>query len=103
MKNQLRRLKDKGYENIAILTRNQEASKTLKQQFSQTENIHYINSDSEGYEGGIVIFPVVLSKGLEFDAVIIFDAEQYKVGTDTFDQKLLYVACTRALHELIIL
>ena len=41
MKNQLRRFKDKGYENIAILTRNQEVGRTLKQQFSQTENIHY--------------------------------------------------------------
>ena len=96
-------LRSKEYENIVILTRFREAGRILNQQFGQTENFHYINSDSECYEGGIVILPVVLSRGLEFDAVIILDAEQYKVDTDAIEQKLLFVACTRALHELIIL
>ena len=46
----------------------------------------------------IIILPLVYSKGLEFDAVIACD---FMVGEkdDSFASKL-YLACTRALHEL---
>ncbi|MGD9474890.1 MAG: ATP-binding domain-containing protein, partial [Eubacteriaceae bacterium] len=42
---------------------------------------------------------VYLSKGLEFDAVLVCDAnaENY---CDSEDKSLLYTACTRALHRL---
>lgn len=42
--------------------------------------------------------PVYLSKGLEFDAVLIPDADETAYGSA--DAKLLYVGCTRALHRL---
>lgn len=42
-----------------------------------------------------------LAKGLEFDAVIINDAnENIYPSNSSLDMKLLYVAITRALHEL---
>ena len=42
-----------------------------------------------------------LSKGLEFDAVIINNAsEEIYSSNSSLDMKLLYVALTRALHEL---
>ena len=45
-----------------------------------------------------------LSKGLEFDAVIINDAsEEIYSSNNDLDMKLLYVAITRALHELTII
>ncbi|MNW54608.1 Helicase IV [compost metagenome] len=44
------------------------------------------------------MLPVYLSKGLEFDAVIVTDVDQEHYGPK--DAKLLYVGCTRALHEL---
>ena len=40
-----------------------------------------------------------MSKGLEFDAVIICDADS-QTYHDKEDKNLLYVACTRALHRL---
>ena len=41
------------------------------------------------------------AKGLEFDAVIINDAsENIYASSINLDMKLLYVAITRALHEL---
>jgi DNA helicase-2/ATP-dependent DNA helicase PcrA len=46
----------------------------------------------------MVLVPSYLSKGLEFDAVIIAGGENY---TDSeIDIKLLYVAMTRALHKM---
>ncbi|MBW7457119.1 ATP-binding domain-containing protein, partial [Paenibacillus sepulcri] len=44
------------------------------------------------------IVPAYLAKGLEFDSVLIADADAASFGDN--DAKLLYVACTRALHKL---
>ncbi|GFN31783.1 HelD family protein [Paenibacillus xylaniclasticus] len=60
-----------------------------------------VQSKEPAYQGGLTVVPVYLSKGLEFDAVILSNA-----GTDAYgelDAKLLYVGCTRALHKLILL
>jgi len=60
-----------------------------------------VQSKQPAYKGGLTVVPVYLSKGLEFDAVIISDA-----GADAYgelDAKLLYVGCTRALHKLTLL
>ncbi len=48
---------------------------------------------------GIFTMPVYLSKGLEFDAVIVCDASCGNY-CDEDDKRLLYVECTRALHRL---
>ncbi len=48
---------------------------------------------------GCFILPSYMTKGLEFDAVLLCD-----VNADNFydenDRKLLYIECTRALHRL---
>ena len=46
----------------------------------------------------IMIIPSYLAKGLEFDAVIVSDANQNNY--QDYEQKLLYVVLTRALHKL---
>ncbi|WP_334306013.1 ATP-binding domain-containing protein [Anaerocolumna sp. AGMB13025] len=40
-----------------------------------------------------------MSKGLEFDAVLICDADSTNYHSED-DKKLLYIASTRALHRL---
>ncbi|MBJ3791852.1 ATP-binding domain-containing protein, partial [Bacillus sp. OA1] len=40
-----------------------------------------------------------LAKGIEFDAVIIYDASK-DVYNDESVRRLFYTACTRAMHEL---
>ncbi len=58
--------------------------------------------DDEGVLGNApVILPIYLAKGLEFDAVIIPDADTESYHRET-DRKILYTACTRALHRLIL-
>ena len=54
-------------------------------------DIQIIRNGSAAELQGVFIIPVYMSKGLEFDAVLICDAD---------NQNLLYVACTRALHRL---
>ena len=47
--------------------------------------------------------PVYLSKGLEFDAVILTEADGDRYPDRELDAKLLYVALTRAMHELYVI
>lgn len=54
------------------------------------------------YAGGISVLPVYMAKGLEFDAVILIDVDPVNYEQNDHDAKLLYVGCTRALHELVV-
>ena len=64
-----------------------------------------MESDPEkvNFGKGILVLPVEYTKGLEFDAVLIWNPTREDYPTDDGDAKLLYVAATRALHELHIL
>ena len=46
----------------------------------------------------MIIIPAYLSKGLEFDAVIVYNNRENSYRKN--ERNLLYVACTRAQHEL---
>ena len=48
---------------------------------------------------GVFIIPAYLSQGLEFDAVLVCDADNRNYH-DEDDKNLLYVSCTGALHRL---
>ncbi len=50
----------------------------------------------------LFVLDVRMAKGLEFDAVLLLNASAKAYCTER-EKKLLYVACTRALHELHIL
>ncbi len=60
-----------------------------------------ITGAADDYSGGLCILPVHLSKGLEFDGVLLPDvsADLYQPQRRV-DMHLLYVAMTRALHRL---
>lgn len=51
------------------------------------------------FQAGIIIVPVFLAKGLEFDAVILPDVSDESY-CEEYQRRLLYVACSRALHNL---
>ncbi|MFD1989194.1 HelD family protein [Paenibacillus nicotianae] len=94
-------LQTKDYRTTAILTRTlHEAIELHQQLIEQGIEIHLIDGGKAAYQGGHSILPVYLSKGLEFDAVIVSDVDTDHYHNDAWDAKLLYVGCTRALHEL---
>ncbi|AZB42705.1 DNA helicase UvrD [Bacillus sp. FJAT-42376] len=66
-------------------------------------DVHLVYEGQEGYQGGVSIIPVYLTKGLEFDAVLIVDADAENYQRTASDAKLLYVGCTRALHSLTVI
>lgn len=63
-------------------------------------DIKMFSEDNTDFEQGVTVLSVEYSKGLEFDAVIIADASSKRFPKDDNYAKLLYVAATRALHEL---
>ncbi len=62
-----------------------------------------IEEGQSEYRGGLSVIPVHLSKGLEFDAVLLADADATRYPATPLNAKLLYVGCTRALHRLCVL
>ena len=88
---------------IAIVCRDQEtAAKTAKE---LAEYVDVMESDLEVAEfgNGIMVLPVEYTKGLEFDAVLILNPTREDYPVDDGHAKLLYVAATRALHELCVI
>jgi DNA helicase-2/ATP-dependent DNA helicase PcrA len=62
-------------------------------------DIQHITKETRSYNGNCFVIPSYFAKGLEFDGVIIFDISQYHHEGEL---NLLYTACTRALHSLLI-
>lgn len=100
---QIRELLEKEYQTIAIICKdNEETNKLYKQIHKLGLQVSIITETNEEYNGGICIIPSYLSKGLEFDAVILYNANKENYSENSIDSKLLYVAITRAMHELYI-
>lgn len=59
-----------------------------------------LDGQTTEFTGETVLTTVQYAKGLEFDAVIIPFKESY---VSTYEQGLLYIACTRAMHHLALL
>lgn len=97
----LDRLAGREYRTVAILTRTLREAEEVHAALSRADrHLNLIDGSMTAYQGGLSVLPVYLSKGLEFDAVILADADDSHYGGSVWDAKLLYVGCTRALHEL---
>jgi DNA helicase II / ATP-dependent DNA helicase PcrA len=97
----LHQLQKKQMNTIAIMGRTEEESDALHAALlTMGISASLIHAEQDKYEGGISIMPVYLSKGLEFDAVLLTDVNNEGYMNTKRDAKLLYVGCTRALHEL---
>ncbi len=88
------------YNALGILTRtNPEAEALYNRLKERGAEVELITPESESFHNGANIMSVQMSKGLEFDQVVIPHASQ-SVYHEEFDKNLLYVACTRAMHKL---
>jgi DNA helicase-2/ATP-dependent DNA helicase PcrA len=96
----IEKYKTEGFSSIAIICKNRKVASDLYFKLSNKINIKLIDYlDYDSVLEGTLILPVYLAKGLEFDAVIVYQANDKSYNSE-FDKKLLYIACTRALHRL---
>lgn len=86
---------------IAVVARTEKQAEELHDVLTKAGiETNLITSKQRVYRGGISVVPVYLTKGLEFDAVLLMDVTAGHYEATLIDAKLLYVGCTRALHEL---
>ena len=99
--------KDKGYKTIAVISKTDFLSKNINAALAKKGMVlPNVSVDDDLTDDNFKICTISnhLVKGLEFDAVIINNAGEHIYSSEkTLDMKLLYVAITRALHELDIL
>ena len=94
---QVKRMRDAGCGNVAVITTTAAQAAAL---YAQADlDAQLIVRDKEYDLKGTLILPVYMAKGLEFDGVVIVDADDENYCKED-DRRLLYVACTRALHRL---
>lgn len=90
---------EKGYKSIGLICKTEKNSISLFHYLKDKIDVQLINDESITDLHGVFIIPVYMSKGLEFDAVLICDTDSSNYHSED-DKKLLYIACTRALHKL---
>ncbi|MGW8821256.1 RNA polymerase recycling motor HelD [Paenibacillus lautus] len=94
-------LKADGIDSIAIITKTAAESRQALEslQLEGFEALQLITKETVTYQNGVMVVPVYLAKGIEFDAVLVYDASSEAYGREN-ERKLLYTACTRAMHRL---
>jgi len=86
---------------IAVITKTDEESEYLHNLLANdVKGINILNGNTKEFNKNLVILPSYISKGLEFDATIIYtDKNNFYTEEEKY---LYYVACTRSQHQLII-
>jgi DNA helicase-2/ATP-dependent DNA helicase PcrA len=90
-----------GYESIAVICKTQQESEDIQERLRNLSNIKLLNIDDIEFQKGTLVIPTYMAKGLEFDVVLVYNVSKDNYTTE-FDRRLLYIACTRALHKLAI-
>ncbi|MCI8515418.1 MAG: ATP-binding domain-containing protein [Hungatella sp.] len=108
----------RGYDTIAVICRNQEDADYVRQNLEQYPHIFSAGPDKSfaspdtaealteqaiAFSKGVMVLPIHLTKGLEFDSVLLWNPVEDAYSLKEGEPNLLYVAITRALHELHIL
>ena len=86
---------------IAIIGKDMNECEEIEKKLRKTrKDIKLIKGKDSEYNSGISVIPSYLAKGLEFDCVIISNANEEKYTYSSLDIKLLYVTITRAMSKL---
>ncbi|KOY76876.1 putative helicase IV [Apilactobacillus kunkeei] len=90
-------LKDEG--TVAIVTKNLTEAKQLHQHTYNQLNPTLLADTDRSLPKGVVIMPIYLAKGLEFDSVIAWNVSKDNYPNDDY-VGTLYTIATRAMHHL---
>jgi len=93
--------RDSGFQSMGILCKTSDQAQLVYHTLKSL-HVNLITPDSTAFKEGVIITTIHLSKGLEFDEVIVPFASARNYHTDV-DRSMLYIACTRAMHQLTLL
>ncbi len=97
----LAELREEGFDTLAVITKT--AAESIEAYDLLTgqgcRDLRLISKKTLFFEKGVMVISAYLAKGVEFDAVLIYDASSDTYGKED-ERKLFYTACTRAMHRL---
>ena len=88
------------YNKVAVITKDEKEADKIHKLIENEIEISLVELDTKKYNKNLIVIPAYLAKGLEFDAVIVYNDRENTYHKN--ERNLLYVACTRAQHELYI-
>lgn len=97
---QIAEFRQSGHQSMGIICKTPKQAEWLREQLEGLqEEFAFVDDQSKAFSKGVVLLSIHLSKGLEFDRVIVpfASAQNYKTEPE---RHLLYIACTRAMHQL---
>lgn len=88
------------HQSLGIICKKQSHARKIYESLgNQFGYVYLIDEHSASFSNGVIISTAHMAKGLEFDHVIVPFASATRYKTET-DRQMLYVACTRAMHQL---
>jgi DNA helicase-2/ATP-dependent DNA helicase PcrA len=88
---------------VAVILRTEKASKEMFKDLNKVPDTRLIIDGQFPFTAGIDVTHVGDVKGLEFDYVVIPDADAHVYPDDPKSRRALHVACTRAVHQLLVM
>lgn len=99
IKTEIEEFKKSDNATLGIILKTDNDAKAMYDALREEYSVHLISSESSSFTKGVSITSVKMSKGLEFDEVIVPSVNNKTYYSD-YDRSLLYIACTRAMHKL---
>jgi DNA helicase II / ATP-dependent DNA helicase PcrA len=98
IKEWITRFRNSGHLSLGIICKTLDQAEYV---FSEIKSSHVflLTPDSTAFKEGIIVTTAHLSKGLEFDEVIVPFISSRNYHSEV-DRRMLYIACTRAMHAL---
>ena len=99
--NAVEEIRKEGKNSIAIITKTFKEAKGLEKDIKRYTDLEYTiikGNEKSAPSTDVIIIPVYLTKGLEFDGTIIYNPLESVYENNLLNQRLLYVGLTRALH-----
>lgn len=95
-------LKENGHQTIGIICKTSHESDMIFNLLKDKLTLKQIDEETYSFQKGLLVLPVYLAKGIEVDTVIIPDASEMQYASES-NRTLFYTACTRAMHELMMI
>ena len=91
---------EEGFRSIALIEKTSAGAEKLYRLLRDSLPVRLLHEDDTDYQGGMMILPASMVKGLEFDCVAVCNASAEHFPDDPFLCRVLYVLLTRPLHRL---
>ncbi|MBT90085.1 MAG: hypothetical protein CL921_00820 [Deltaproteobacteria bacterium] len=87
---------------VVVLTRELPEARKIAEQLERAEitGLRLVADQDFSFRAGVEVTDISQTKGLEFDYVLLVDADASTYGPDDLSRHLLYVGITRAAHQL---